>query len=144
MTHPKTVGDKAALAVMIGLHEAGISFLLPFAENAPYDFGIEIDGRLARVQCKSGRLRNGAVRFSTCSWYSHHPNPKQTSRDYLGDVDYFAVYCSETEAVYLIPIDDLQTRRMGALRVETPRNGQRRRIRFAANYEIAKVSAVKS
>jgi hypothetical protein len=58
------------------------------------------------------------------------------SRDYHGEIDYFAVYCPETRRAYLIPIEDLPLRRQGALRVDPARNGQKRRIRLAANYEI--------
>jgi PD-(D/E)XK nuclease superfamily protein len=124
--HPKAVGDRSSLAVMLGLHEAEIAFFLPVGENSRCDFVIERGRELARVQCKSGRLRRGAVEFATCSWYGHHPNPKQISRDYLDEVDYFAVYCRETSGVYLIPIGDVQTRCMGKLRVDPPRNNQRR------------------
>jgi hypothetical protein len=71
-----------------------------------------------------------------CSSYAHHRNSQITSRDYQGEVDYFAVYCPETQHAYLIPIEDLPLRRQGTLRVETARNSQKRRIRLAADYEI--------
>jgi hypothetical protein len=41
--------------------------------------------------------------------------------------------------VYLVPIEDLQTRTYGTLRIEPPRNGQYKRIRLAAAYEIARI-----
>lgn len=142
MEHPKHVGDRTALAVMMALHETRIPFLVPLGENTRFDLAIELDGRLLRVQCKSGRLRRGAVQFATCSWYGHHPQPKELSRQYFGEVEFFAVYCRETKGVYLIPIDDVQTRSHASLRVNPPRNNQSRRIRYAADYEIAKVSVV--
>ncbi len=142
MEHPKYVGDRAALAVMVALHEMRIPFLVPLGENMRFDLAIELDGRLLRVQVKSGRLRGGAVEFATCSWYGHHPHSKELSRAYFGEIEFFAVYCRETNGVYLVPIDDVQTRSHAKLRVDPPRNNQRRRIRFAADYEIAKVSVV--
>lgn len=57
-------------------------------------------------------------------------------------VDYFAVYCPQTCGVYLIPITVLPNRVSAALRVTPARNNQRRFIRFAADYEIARVSVV--
>jgi len=51
------------------------------------------------------------------------------------------VYCRETGGVYLIPIEALPLDR-AYLRVEPPRNGQRKRIRFAQDYEIARVDCV--
>jgi hypothetical protein len=61
-------------------------------------------------------------------------------RDYRGDVDHFAVYCPERTAAYLIPIADLPLKRQAHLRVDPPRNNQRRGIRFAADYEIERVA----
>ncbi len=142
--HPKAKGDRSVLAVMLALHELDIPFLVPLGENTRYDLALEFDTRLVRVQCKTGRLRNGAVLFAACSCYGHHRNPANARRDYAGQVDHFAVYCPQTSGVYLIPIADLPNRVSGALRVTPPRNNQRRFIRFAADYEIAKVSVMAS
>jgi PD-(D/E)XK endonuclease len=125
---------------MQALHLAGYVVLVPFGENVRYDLVIDDGTQLARVQCKTGRLRAGAVRFAVCSTYGHHMNPGHARRDYRGQVDYFAVYCPETTGVYLVPIDDLHVRSHGALRVEPSRNGQRRRIRYAADYEVARIA----
>jgi hypothetical protein len=84
-------------------------------------------------------LRKGVVVFKTCSSYAHHSNPASAARDYLGQVEFFAVYCPETSGVCLIPIEDIASRWTGALRVEPARNGQRRRIRHAYDYEIGRV-----
>jgi len=144
MEHPKSKGDRSTLAVMIAFHEAGLAFLVPFGENTRYDLVLELGTDLARVQCKTGRLRDGAVLFATCSCYGHHRNPQTARRDYSGQIEYFAVYCPQTFGVYLVPIDAVPTRNSAALRVTPPRNNQRRFIRYAADYEIAKVSVVSS
>jgi hypothetical protein len=138
--HPKAIGDRCTLAVMLALQARGLPFSIPFGENTRYDLIVDLGHELLRVQCKSGRLRLGAVRFKTASSYAHHPNPKTPKRDYLGEIDAFAVYCPETRGVYLVPIEQIALTWQGALRVDPPRNGQRRRIRFAADYEIAKVT----
>ena len=75
MEHPKAVGDRSTLAVMLALQRAGYIVLLPFGENTRYDLVIDDGTSFARVQCKTGRLRDGAVRFAACSSYAHHPNP---------------------------------------------------------------------
>jgi hypothetical protein len=59
--------------------------------------------------------------------------------DYIGEIDYFAVYCPETAGVYLIPIAVAPLKRMGILRVEPARNNQRRSIRLASDYQIGRV-----
>jgi hypothetical protein len=125
---------------MLGLQHAGYTVLLPFGENVRYDLVIDDGRELARVQCKTGRLRNGSVSFATCSTYGHHPNPAQVRRHYAGQIEYFGVHCLDTGGVYLIPIEAVPVRREAALRVEPCRNSQRKRIRHAADYEICKVA----
>lgn len=124
---------------MLALQEAGYEMAVPFGENVRYELVIDDGARLARVQCKTGRLRNGAVRFATCSCYAHHSRPLEARRDYLGQIDYFAVFCRETSGVYLIPIGDVATRTKAMLRVEPARNSQQKRIRLASDYQIGTV-----
>jgi hypothetical protein len=64
MQHPKAIGDRSVLAIMLALNEAGYGILVPFGENTRYDLVIDDGARLLRVQCKTGRLREGAVTFS--------------------------------------------------------------------------------
>lgn len=138
--HSKDIGDRTTLAVMLALRAAGLAVLLPFGENTRYDLVVDDGNHLARVQCKTGRLRGGAVRFAVCSCYGHHLQPGESRRDYQGQVDLFGVHCPDTAAVYLVPIEDLQVRVQAALRVDPTRNKQRRGIRFAADYEIGRVT----
>src|SRR5688500_7045294 len=136
MDHPKAKGDRTTLAVMLALHEAGFAFAVPFGENTRYDLILDDGQRLARVQCKAGRLRSGVIRFAACSSYAHHRNPQATSRPYVGEIEIFAVHCPHTARVYLIPIEEVQARANASLRVDPPRNAQRRKIHFAADYEL--------
>jgi hypothetical protein len=140
MEHPKAVGDRTTLAVAAALQERGFAISIPFGENTRYDLIIDDGTRLSRVQCKTGRLRTGAVRFAVCSSYGHHLRPQNARRHYQGEIDYFAVYCPETAGVYLVPIADLPVRVQGTLRVDPPRNNQMSRVRLASNYEIGKVA----
>ena len=127
------------MMVMLALVEQGLDIYLPFGENTRCDLITDNGRRLSRVQCKTGRLINGCVIFRPCSTYAHHPNPKISRRAYAGEIDEFAVFCPETRAVYLVPIDDVATEASAALRIEPVRNGQVKRVRFAAPYEIARI-----
>ena len=140
MEHPKRTGDRTTMAVMLAFAEAGYEQYPPFGENTRCDLVIDDGSRLLRVQCKTGRLRRGAIKFSACSSYRHHREPRMVTRDYLGQIDAFAIYCRETSSVYLIPIEAAQIRNNGSLRVEPPRNNQRSGVRFAADYLIATVA----
>jgi hypothetical protein len=136
MDHPKDIGDRTTLAVILVLMERGFAVYCPFGENTRADLVIDDGHSLLRVQCKTGRLRKGAIEFKTCSSYAHHSNPASRARDYLGEVDYFAVYCPQTKGVYLVAIEDIPLRWSGCLRVDPPRNGQTKRIRQAADYLV--------
>ena len=59
MEHPKDIGDRSTLAIILALRDAGYGVLMPFGENTRYDLVIDRCGSLSRVQCKTGRLRDG-------------------------------------------------------------------------------------
>jgi hypothetical protein len=127
------------MAIIFAFRCQGWNVLIPFGENTRYDLVVERGNQLSRVQCKTGRLRKGAVVFRTCSSYAHHPNPKIARRDYLGEIDEFAVFCPETRAVYAIPIKDVTTKQEARLRVTPAANNQQHGVRMAAAYEVAKI-----
>jgi len=139
MEHPKAIGDRSTLAIMLGLQSDGYVVSVPFGENTRYDLIADDGVRLLRVQCKTGRLREGAIRFNTASSYAHLPAPREVRRTYHGQIDAFAVYCGETGGIYLIPIGDVDATNEARLRIDSPRNSQRRRVRFASQYEVTTV-----
>ena len=142
MRHPKDIGDQTQLAVMYAFVLTRMTFSVPYGENTRYDLLVDTGTTFRRVQCKTGRFRRGAVEFATCSTYAHHPNPKMITRDYQGQIDDFAVFCPELGSVYLVPIEDVGTRRMAALRVERPRNNQYKNVRLAAQYELVRLDVI--
>ena len=136
--HPKDVGDETQAMVLARLVQAGHQVLMPFGENVRYDLVIDHDDSFARVQCKTGRLRNGVIRFNTCSYTYHHPNNRGTrvyKHDYRGQADLFGIYCPETDGVYLVPVDDVGIN-AGSLRVEPTKNRQVKKIRWARDFEV--------
>jgi hypothetical protein len=90
-------------------------------------------GGVVRVQVKTGRLRRGSIEFSTQSVRSN--TAKTYCREYVGEVDAFAVYCPQNDGVYLVPIREAPRRCMH-LRVEPTLNAQGRRVHWASKYEL--------
>lgn len=82
---------------------------------------------------KCGWLKNGAICFNTASLAYHLG---AGARTYAGEVDHFAVYCPDTERVYLVPIEDVPTARQASLRVSPPVNGQAKGVRMASDYLV--------
>lgn len=136
--HPKLVGDRTTAMVLARLLEIYEQVYIPFGENTRVDLMVEDDDEFIRVQCKTGRLRNGVVRFRACSSTYHHPNPEARRRlSYRGQADLFGVYCPETGGVYLVPVEECGERGV-SLRIDAPLNAQHRKIRWAKDYEIGR------
>ena len=129
----KSVGDVTQSQVMAALLKRGKKVLMPFGDNSRYDLVVEEDGRFMRIQCKTGKLRQGAIAFSVASSQYHRGGKR---RNYRGEVDAFGVYCPENEKVYIIPIDELPLVREAKLRLAPPGNSQAKGIRWAAEFEI--------
>jgi hypothetical protein len=128
-------GDIAEFQVVAALVRQGRRLLRPLSSASRYDLLIDnADGTFTRVQCKSGVLREGCVLFRLYSVSGHDTRAK----GYEGQVDAFGVYCADTSATSLVPVEAIAScGHMAAPRVEPTRNGQRRGVRSAAEFVIA-------
>lgn len=126
-----TRGDLTEAAVLHAFVAAGLDVLVPWRQDSAYDLAVSLDGEsFFRVQCKSGRERDGCVIFN-CHSTDHGSGP----RDYHGRADVFAVSCPTRDEVYVL---DVQTtpKRGAWLRLTPSRNNQVRGIRFAADHTV--------
>lgn len=132
MRSPKEIGDTAVAGVLASLLKRGNAILLPFGDSQRYDLVIEKNGQFSRVQCKSGRIRNGCIKFNTSSteWYKEH-----CRKNYRGQIDYFGVYCPEIDKSYLVPVNTVGETQ-GVLRFKPTKNKQERNVRWSSNFEI--------
>ncbi len=133
----KQLGDATEALVLARLVDAGVRVLLPWGDNARFDLVAQFDHVFIRIQCKTGRLRDGYVTFRTFGV----GRDGQCYRYVSGEIDYYAVRCLETSAIYLVPYDEAGTSTQPQLRVEPPRPNSRggrqvARIRWAAKYEV--------
>ena len=71
----KSVGDLSEMLLAGKLALAGYGVAFPLGENQRYDLIIEKNEVLSRVQVKTGRLRNGVVRFNCYSSHAHRNGP---------------------------------------------------------------------
>jgi hypothetical protein len=137
---PNDVGTITLVNVVAALVAGGWrNVLFSSIRVMRYDIVIEdAQGRLFKVQCKTGQLSHGSVFFRPVSLRAAKEETgwRRITATYEGDVDYFAVYCPDNGKVYLIPIEDVTTKAACYLRVDPPRNNQNRRIRWAKDYEV--------
>jgi hypothetical protein len=131
--HPVDIGVRSEVSLVNAFVQLGYAVFLPVGHNHRCDLVLETDGGLLRVQCKTGRLRRGTIQFNTVSTRSNRHAVRR--RGYGDDVDAFAIWCPRNGKAYMVPVADLATG-MATLRVESPRNGQKRGVRWAADYEL--------
>jgi len=129
-------GDLGELEIMTALVRVGRRVLRPVSSGLRYDLAIDNgDGTVVRVQCKTGVLARGRIVFRVCSTDAR----RHRGVPYHGEVDAFGVFCPQTRATYLVPMSAVGgCATMGCLRVDRPKNGQSKRIRYAADYEIGR------
>lgn len=124
-------GNVAEAAVLNNLVRRGLHVLVPFGSGHPYDLVVDIGGAdFLRIQCKRAWPLKGCLVFNSRST-DHGRGPQS----YAGLADLFGVYFPPTDKVFLVPIDGVATFE-GRLRLEPPRNNQRKRIRLAEEFEI--------
>lgn len=121
----KSIGELSELIVALSLSRAGYFVSKPLGESTRYDLVIDKDGKLSRVQVKTGRLRNGVILFNTYSTRYHRKGG--TCKSYKDDVDFFGIYCPELHSVYLI----LDRRYVEAQRYD-PRHGNEKQTALAS------------
>lgn len=133
----KRKGDVSEAVVVAELMKLGFVVLAPFGDNQPYDLVVDLEGsssKFRRLQCKTGRLRRGVVIFNTESCLPRSGG-KCARVGYEGKADYFAVYCPDTEKVYIVPVM-CACKGKCHLRVAESKNGQSTGVRLASDYEL--------
>ena len=128
----KVIGDISQLHLMAALARLGYTVLSPFGDNQRYDLVIESTDGFQKVQCKTGKVYGDTIRFRTSSSYAHRGRP---AKSYIGEVDFFGVYCPDNGKCYLIPIDVCPSIQM-VLRLTPAKNGQLAKTHTAEKFEL--------
>ena len=132
---PVDVGDRTEAIIIAELIRRGYRILRPLSSNERYDLVLDLGDCFLRVQCTTGRLRKGAIVFSTRSCRS------DSKRTYVrwyntDEADVFLVHCPATERIYAVPVGDSGVLMTASLRVDAPANNQLKGIRWAADHEL--------
>ena len=131
-------GGIAETKIAAAATELGVSVLRPIVEHGRYDLAFELGERILRIQCKWAALDEAAgvikVNLQTCR---HTPNGYVYGSYGADEIDAVAVYCSELDRCYLLPIALVAARRAIHLRTTPPLNKQRACINLATQFEFA-------
>ena len=109
----KEKGNITELKCLLALKENGIDVSIPYGDNSRYDFVIDVNNKLFKVQCKSSHLtKYNSYEFATCS--NNWNNKRRKS--YKNEIDFFI---TDVDGICcLIPINDVGDRTSFALRKE--------------------------
>ena len=141
MKPPKKVGDRALIRFMAECIMCDWIVLTPFGDCDRYDCVIDRNNGegFKKVQVKTGRYKNGAIHFPTCSTKHYVRDGDVIHSKQIAyikkDVDFFGVFCFEINKCYLIPIENTCNSSC-SLRVEISKNNQKSNINYASKYEI--------
>lgn len=141
LDHPLRRGKSSEYHIVTRMLDVGYNVLVPVDNYLRYDLVIEdADRQFWRVQCKTGRYKKGVIEFNTFSRDTRYDKYKEKPNKvgYVGQIDYFAVYCHELAKVYLVPASELPVG-IPVLRVDPIKGSYKRGgspIRWAADYEL--------
>lgn len=127
------IGEITEQQVALEFLKLGYLVSKPLVTSSRYDFVVDINNKLYKIQVKTGTLKEDSyIEFSTST---SHTNTKGTKNlTYSEDeVDFFAtIYNNEC---YLIPIQ-VCGKRAQRLRIIPTKNGQTKGITFAKDYHL--------
>jgi hypothetical protein len=130
---PTVKGSIAEAVIAAEAVKAGIVVLRPMVEGRRYDLVFDTGARMLRIQCKSGRRQGGVV-------VVHTRTSRHTPRGYVwttyspAEIDALGVYCPQTDACYLLPIELVAGHSAIHLRLVPSANNQRASIHLAADF----------
>lgn len=127
-------GEITELQVTEAFLKLGYQVCKPLVSDSRYDFIVDINHQLYRIQVKTASLSEEGdyIQFKTQS--SHTNTQKTVYHSYSAeDVDYFATVYNHQ--CYLVPIDKVGNRAF-RLRLKPTKNGQIKNINFAEDFKL--------
>lgn len=114
--------------------QKGYSVSVPIGDDDRYDFIVDFDGKLVKMQSKTGNLTRtvDCLNFATAS-IKYNASGTHRTQYTINDIDYFCTMHPETKQVYIIPVDICGNE--CNLRFTLPKNGQKKGVKMAEDYE---------
>lgn len=130
------IGEITEQQVALEFLKLGYLVSKPLVQSSRYDFVVDINHKLYKVQVKTGTLKENAyVEFATSTSHTNTQGTLNISYS-ADDVDFFAtIYQGEC---YLIPYE-ICGKRVQRLRIIPTKNGQTKGITFAKDYHLKDV-----
>lgn len=138
MLNTKQRGNVTEVECMLAFLKLGYNVLTPYGDCERYDFVVDINNHLYKIQVKSANdshINDGYIDFQTSNKTTR--NGTFVRHAYTSDeIDYFMT--SYNNKCYLIPVEECSTSEK-RLRFIPPKNGQIKGITFAEFYELERM-----
>ena len=132
------IGNLGEAKVLAKFVELGIQCYLPFGDGSTADLIAEFNGKLNRIQVKSTtKDENGSLPFSICSTTIRADGEIHKHFYTEEEIDYYALYSSVTDEVYLLSVKDAPNRKV-TIRYKEPYASTSKK---AQDYLIEKILA---
>ena len=138
MLSTKNKGLSTELQCIAACCELGYRVSIPYGDDCRYDFILDIGSKLLRVQVKTARPDKGKNSFAFSTRSTKLKSGKYTAAHYTkNEIDFYATYYDGK--CYLVSINDCPNINLKTLRLNPPKNGAKKNISLATDYEIDKV-----
>ena len=141
MINTKILGNTTEMECMLECMKLGIQVSIPFGEDSRYDFIMDYNGKLYRIQskhCSEIIDDNGnttAIKFKTVRQSGSNASIHTRTKYTKDEIDYFST--SYKGKCYLVPVEQCSDLKL--LRITPPKNGQLKGISFLKDYELSEV-----
>lgn len=141
MIDSKILGNTTEMECMLECMKLGIQVSIPFGEDSRYDFIIDVNDRLYRIQSKhcseifddSGKAV--AIKFKTVRQSGSNATKCIRTKYTKDEIDYFST--AYNGKCYLVPVEQCSIIKI--LRIVPPKNGQTKGISFLRDFELSEV-----
>ena len=129
-------GKITEMQVATAFLQLGYQVSQPLVSDSRYDFIVDINNKLYRIQVKKSTERENGKYFDFATSTSHTNTQGTVNHSYSNqEIDYFAtIYKNQC---YIIAVDDCGCRQQ-RLRIEPPKNGNQRGSKMAQDYTLEK------
>ena len=127
------VGEITEQQVVLEFLKLGIMVSKPLVQSSKYDYIVDTNNKLYKIQIKTGTLKeNSHIDFATSTSHTNSQGTKNISYT-SDDVDFFATMFDNQ--CYLVPIS-LCGKRNQRLRIAPTKNKQTQGVLFAKDFKL--------
>ncbi len=134
MKNTSAIGNIGQIKTISRFVELGVPVFIPFGEGYTVDLIAEFTGKLNKIQAKTTEnLHDDSyMTWKITRQDGYHGSRKKYTKE---EVDYFALYCMETDILCLVPIENAQTNEI-TIRLDSYEGVRTKVMKFVSEYKF--------